>query len=195
MLFRSHNGKNTVLDGDGMNGDSNHQTKIVRSLLWYGYHDNPEAWICPSSYDQSVSIEDPDVLETMRLWTWDGGSDGKLQKDPFSDGIADPVLKDTAELSYGWTRKAMNSNASSTRKLSADRSRRLSDETEGTGAPGELGNHKEGWNVLQVDGAVVFMDVGREIGGVGVNEYLAKDTKGGAYLSVLRQDEDIEAAD
>jgi prepilin-type N-terminal cleavage/methylation domain-containing protein len=23
--------------------------KNVRALLWFGYHDNPEGWICPSS--------------------------------------------------------------------------------------------------------------------------------------------------
>lgn len=187
--FFPHNAALRELDGDGMNGSSNHQTKIVRALGWYGYHDNPEGWICPSSFDAATPIENPEVMEKMRLWSWGGGADGSLTLSPFKHDAGDVALKDTEELSYGWTRKAMNFNARSTRKVAADRSRRLDEEIEGTGAPGELGNHKEGWNVLQVDGAVVFMGVGEDVAGVSANEYLAKDSRGGAYLSVLRQSE------
>jgi hypothetical protein len=172
-----------------MNGDSNHQTKIMRALMWYGYHDNPEAWICKSSFDQSVKIGDPDVIETIRLWSWGGGSSGSLTESPFVHDADDPILKNTEELSYGYTRKGMNSNARSTSKLAADRSRRLSADGNDTSVVGALGNHFEGWNVLQLDGAVTFMAPGQDVGGVPVGEWLAKAERGGGYLAVLRQSE------
>jgi type II secretory pathway pseudopilin PulG len=96
-----HNNKLRQLDGDGMNGTSNHQTKIVRALQWYGYHDSPGGWICPASDDRA---RDP-VVASARSWSWDGGSKGSPTLSPFVDDADDPVLTTTRELSYGWSRK------------------------------------------------------------------------------------------
>lgn len=98
--FLPHNGKLAELDGDGMNGTSNHQTKIVRALQWYGYHDSPEAWICPASSDRAERS-----VALARSWSWGGGERGSLTESPFVHDADDPALTATAELSYGWSRK------------------------------------------------------------------------------------------
>jgi prepilin-type N-terminal cleavage/methylation domain-containing protein len=98
--FFPHNGKLSKVDGDGMNGTSNHQTKIVRALQWYGYHDEPENWICPASSDSA-----PEPSAQVRTWSWGGGERGSLTESPFVHDADDPALIATAELSYGWTRR------------------------------------------------------------------------------------------
>jgi prepilin-type N-terminal cleavage/methylation domain-containing protein len=99
--FLPHNRKLSELDGDGMNGTSNHQTKIVRALLWYGYHDTPGAWVCPSSDDGAGDRE----VASARTWSWHDGSKGSATESPFVHDADDPPLTSTTELSYGWTRK------------------------------------------------------------------------------------------
>ena len=42
----------------------------MRSLYWYGYHDNPEGAICPSSIDVYVPIQNKAVRDDLRLWNW-----------------------------------------------------------------------------------------------------------------------------
>ena len=54
---------------------------------------------------------------------------------------------------YGWTRKGLARNVKATRILAADRSRRVGAST----APGEVGNHADGWNVLKADGTVDYV--------------------------------------
>lgn len=192
--FFPHFKKPTQLDDDGMNGTSNHQTKVIRALLWYGYHDNPEGWICPSSFDLNIPIQDPEVRQKLRKWFWDGGNSGDMRKSPFVDGLSDPNLKDTTELSYGWTRKGMNQNARSTALLGADRARRQDEDSSDTvtaGAEGTLGNHQDGWNVLKVDATVEFMNTGFDVDGSGATpaDYLPSATSGGGYLAVLEDPE------
>lgn len=186
--FFPHNAGVTELDGDGF-ANSNHQTKIARALVWYGYHDNPEAFICPSSDDMHIPVQDNDVRENMRGWFWEGDykqSDPK--KSPFKDGKQDPVLKETSELSYGWTRRGMNRNAASTKVLGADRAVRL-DEAGATASAGETGNHADGWNLLRVDGTVDFVSTGHDEtgGGESALAWMRRTTKGGGYLSLASQ--------
>lgn len=153
--FFPHVGPLKELDG-GV--DSNATTKIVRSLVWYGYHDNPEGFVCPQSYDLYVPITDDVVKANLRLWFWGGAQRGDLDASPFVDGLADPVLDDTDELSFGWTRRGMNSNVRSTAQLAADRAQAVPD-PEST-RPGLQGNHGEGANVLQADGTVTWYAAG-----------------------------------
>jgi hypothetical protein len=157
--------------------DSNHAAKSVRALQYYGYHDNPEGWICPSSSDTFVHITASAVQMDPRLWFWNGTSlpTTPTWRSPFVDGQPDPTLRETPELSYGWTRKGMNSNARSISLLSADRAVR---EVEGTGASalaGEVGNHIEGTYVLRVDATVQLHATG------------APPPRGFADLSVLTE--------
>jgi prepilin-type N-terminal cleavage/methylation domain-containing protein len=190
--FHPHNDRPQTLDIDGMNGASLHQTKIIRALLWYGYHDNPEGWICPSSFDQFIPIQDPEVREKLRKWGWNGASSGDERLSPFIHTAGDPNLKDSTEVSYGWTVKGMNTNVRSTALLGADRARRLDEESVDTiTADGTLGNHQEGWNVLKADATVEYMTTGFDIDGQGKTpaDYLPFQGRGGGYLSVFEDPE------
>lgn len=161
--FFPHNVRSQELDGDYT---TKHTMKIIRALVWYGYHDNPEGFICPSSYDLYQPITDNDVRANMRMWAWEGGT-GDNTKNPFVTSVSDSGknTNTTDELSYGWTRKGMNSNARSTSLLGVDRAVRVQSEVDnasGTTPVGEYGNHTEGWNVLQADGTVAWFTIGQE---------------------------------
>ena len=161
--FFPHNGR--IADPD-TGYTSNHSTKVIRALVWYGYHDNPEGFICPSSLDLYVPITDNGVKSNMRLWYWANPgpqNGGDVSKNPFLTGN-DPAVNVVDELSYGWTRKGMNSNVRSTALLGADRAVRVQTEVDaGTiAAAGDNGNHPEGWNTLQADGTVNWFSVGQD---------------------------------
>lgn len=145
---------------------SNHPSKIIRALLWYGYHDNPEGWICPSSFDLYQPITDQAVKGNLRTWFWGSTASGSDTKNPFIDPQTEVQLNQTDELSYGWTRKGMNSNVRSTALVGADRAVRVQSEVDaaggGTIATGDYGNHSEGWNVLQADGTVNWNSLGQD---------------------------------
>jgi hypothetical protein len=158
LRYFPHVGPRAQLDG-GV--DSNATTKIVRALVWHGYHDSPEGFVCPQSYDLHRPIEAADVRTNMRRWFWGGEECGDPAASPFADGLADPILDDTDELSYGWTRRSMNSNARSTALLAADRAQ--ADPAPADDArPGHHGNHFEGVNALQADGTVSWHAAGQE---------------------------------
>ena len=191
--FFPHNVKLRAPDTDTINGGTGgHQAKIIRALLWYGYHDNPEGWICPSSFDQFIPIGDAAVRDKIRLWYWEGASDGQISKSPFVDGQGDVELSETTELSYGWTIKGMNSNTRSTSLLGADRARRLDEESSmDTSSAGLLGNHSDGWNVLKADATVEWYSTGMDVDGKGTltaNAFLGGTGSGRGWLTVYLQD-------
>ena len=157
--FFPHVERQGTLDG-GV--DTNASTKKTRALLFYGYHDDPDAWICPASYDQSIPTT------AGRSWFWQGLTNPTIgNQGPIADGAPDPTLEDTDELSYGWTRKGMNSNVRSTALLAADRA--VQDPAVLSGArpvvnanqpvSGIIGNHATGWNVLRADAMVEWFDI------------------------------------
>jgi hypothetical protein len=142
--FFPHVGSLRELDGDVTTSDV---PRKVRTLVYFYYHDNPEGFICPESYDLFIPMP-PAAMNDTKLWFWDGGANpGAPGLSPIVDGAPDPALDQTLELSYGTTRKPMNSNARSTALLGADRA--LRDGTD-VGNPLE-GNHPDGWNVLRAD--------------------------------------------
>jgi prepilin-type N-terminal cleavage/methylation domain-containing protein len=171
--FFPHTQAIRALDGDWTSTDG---TKSMRALLWYGYLDSPEGWICPSSWDRAMPIHDARTRADMRYWFWssttaNGTSTGSAVQGsglplfaPFIDCMMDDSLDGTDELSYGWTRRGMNANVRSTALLSADRSVRREQDVIDRGATlnGELGNHTAGWSVLQADAAVVWLALGSD---------------------------------
>jgi len=188
--FFPHNRSAVTLDADET---GNHQTKIFRSLLWYGYHDNPQGWICPSSYDMFVPVNNDDVREHMRKWFWQGDySKSNARAAPFVDGGADPVgsgPRATTEISYGWTRRGMSVNEPSTGILGADRSLRAEGDKSGSG-PDSFGNHQDGWNVLKVDGTVDLVTPGYDPGGPKTRtglRWLRSVAPGGGFLAITNQ--------
>ncbi|MCH7653638.1 MAG: glutamyl-tRNA reductase [Chloroflexi bacterium] len=97
--FFPHVRKIRELDGGY---DSNHTPKTMRSLQWYGYHDNPEGWICSSSYDVFVPISSAAVrlarqilggLEGRRVLLVGAGEAGQLVARALRTvGVADLVI-------------------------------------------------------------------------------------------------------
>jgi hypothetical protein len=138
--FLPHVGKTQDLDGGYT---TNASPKITRTLVWFGYHDAPEGFVCPSSPDRALPIEDKNVKANLRLWFWGGESTpASPTVNPFVDTAPDPALSTTTELSYGWTRRGMNANARTATELAADRAR---------------ANHGDGWNVLQLNATVAWV--------------------------------------
>jgi hypothetical protein len=175
---------NRILDLDG-GVDSNHTPKVVRALLWYGYNDNPEVFVCGSSEDLVLPIEEREVRENLRRWFWGMEYDQSSQtQSPFVVGD-DPALEETTELSYGWSRKGMNMNVRSATLVGADRAVREpnTDDSEEV----LVGNHGEGWNVLRADCTVEYLTLEND---PYPGAYLAKtDGNTDGFLSIKDQDD------
>ncbi|MGE0712816.1 MAG: hypothetical protein AB7N76_34325 [Planctomycetota bacterium] len=154
-----HVGQTRELDGDLMSSDS---SRSVRALVFYGYHDNPEGLICPSSEDLYIPIANAAVRQDMKLWTWQGAT-ADPKRSPWLAG-SDPALVANTELSYGLTRRGLDRNVASKVALAADRGVRvLETPTPGT-PPGHVGNHLEGWNVVHADATVSFVGAEHDFG-------------------------------
>ena len=155
--FFPHVGPLRAVDG-GPETDATPRT--VRALVWSGYHDNPEGFICPSSYDLSLVMADAAKTDTRR-WFWGGEASSDPDVSPFVDGLPDPTLDATSELSYGWTRRGLNLNARSSTPLGADRAQAdpvLRDAVLDADVPaGLIGNHDDGSNVVFADGSASFV--------------------------------------
>ncbi len=149
--FFPHVNKIRTLDGDY---DSNHTPRTVRALMYYGYHDNPEGWVCSESFDGYVPPRDQ-AWEAPRRWFWSGGILKTPVASPFLDGASDPTLRATDELSYGWTRKGYTANTRSMTMLGADRAVRT--HSADPMPAGELGNHDDGLNVVRADATVEYL--------------------------------------
>lgn len=144
-----------------LDGVQNTETpRKIRALVWFGYHDNPEGFICPRSFDTFYPMTNAAVVNDPRLWVWSGSGGGPapMNASPIVDTKNDPSFPSTDELSYGWTIKGLNVGARSTMLLGADRSLREPG-NEGAGAvnPIEIGNHPDGFNVVRTDGTVEFV--------------------------------------
>jgi prepilin-type N-terminal cleavage/methylation domain-containing protein len=165
--FLPHTTRLQLLDEGFATGGATTTTKAIRSLLWYQYTDNPEGWICPSSFDLFIPISDPNTKGNMRLWFWNGThTGGSNSASPFLHG-GDPAVQATDELSYGWTRKGLNRNTRSTTYLGADRGVKIESELVGAAtatAPGLQGNHDDGWNVLFADASVQWYGINTNAG-------------------------------
>lgn len=158
--FLPHLGSLRALDGDIRSSDT---PRAVRALAWYGYHDNPEGFVCPQSDDVNLPIGDASVLENMRLWGYARDyaepGDPRNTTSPFADqATRDPTLLETSELSFGLTRRGLTRNVASGVVLGADRSVRVEgDPGAKVSSPGDYGNHPDGWNVLNADCTVEFV--------------------------------------
>lgn len=116
--------------------------RITRSLVWFGYHDDPAGFVCPASPDEALEVLDP-ARANLRAWFWGQRYElADLDRPPITAGDHDPTLQATTELSYGWSRRGNNACVRSTTPLVADRTR----------------DHHDGWLVAQVDGTVVRVE-------------------------------------
>lgn len=144
-----------VLDGGIETADA---PRKVRALLWYGYHDDPRAWVCPASDDEAEPAATAARLDP-RAWRWAGavGSPSGTSG-PIAEADGDPSLLATHELSYGWQRRTLTSGgAMSGDTIAGDRAVRGDDAGPGDGLPGSAGNHAGGWNVVTVTRGVQWI--------------------------------------
>lgn len=136
--------------------ESDAASRVTETLAYYGYVDAAEMLLCPSSEDA------PRAFRAYR------GHESRAQV-PLYDPAPYPTLDESTQLSYGWTRRYLNQNARSTTPLAADRAVRFHppDTPPDPGLrPGRVGNHWDGLNVGQADGAVVWIgdpDLAREL--------------------------------
>ena len=181
--FLPHMGPTNALSGDA---STNHPTKSVRTVIWYGYHDDPEALICPSSVDIYVPIQNNEVRENMRLWSWSSSKEGGANTIPPWRQGDDPTLLETEELSYGMTRRGLNRNVKSTVVLGADRGVRISDDPPKGTLPGDYGNHPDGWNAAKADASVEFIpsDYESPRKGVSAGDWLRSTKKNDPALAI-----------
>ena len=142
----------------GLAGGPESQTasRVMETLAYYDYLYDAEDLICPSSDDAPRPFRAYRGYETRA-------------RVPLHDPAPYSTLDESTQLSYGWTRRCLNQNARSTILLAADRAVRLQDPDSppdpgsppghpGRGLrPGRVGNHRAGLNVLQVDGAVLWI--------------------------------------
>ncbi|MBL4845901.1 MAG: prepilin-type N-terminal cleavage/methylation domain-containing protein [Planctomycetes bacterium] len=192
--FMPHFNRTRTLDADMSGQDC---TVSARAMVWYGYHDNPEGFICPSSDDLHVAISDGNILDNMRLWGWNGnwgaGSVARNTTPPWRDAFAggDETLAQTGEFSFAYTRRGYNRNVSSVKIIGADRGMRIEDDPGGgtVAEPGHYGNHKDGWNLLHADCTVEFIDSGSDFGGILPYDFMSGVGKGQGFLPLSDQAE------
>ncbi len=144
------------LDG-GWQSDT--ASRVARALINQGYHDDHEAFVCPSSPDQYVPITKA-ARENMRAFRW-GGKDGAPDApSPLVKAHeTDRPLDEMTELSYGWTRRGYSPNSHSANLLAGDKSRSQARDDvpqPGTAHVGNMaGNHKDAMLAVCVDGHTI----------------------------------------
>lgn len=136
-------------------------SSVYRSLVYFKYIDNTQAYICPSSEDFHVEQSDA-VVDNPKLWTWEGGQASGTK--PILDKNGDPGVMQNSELSYTYLRRKVNaSSARSDTMLAADKAVSENQGFSGvnnqsTSTDGDtVGNHDDGFNILYADGHVDFV--------------------------------------
>jgi hypothetical protein len=158
---------------------SDHTSRSMRALVWHGYTDRVDDFVCPASPELASPVAD-EAREDMRRWFWGGRAEADPGRSPFVDDLLDPPLDLSTELSYGWTRRSLPAS-SQLELLAADRGVAVV-------KPDEVkdGNHTDGWNTLRADGRVEWLGVDED---PFPGAYLPA-TEGGlldGYLSVIPQ--------
>jgi len=154
-----HVGATAALDRAG-NTDpqgSDVAPRCLRSLVYFGYLDNPEVFICPASVDQHTPFS-PAVKANQKLFGW-GGTTETWPASPIAvPGAKDGDLAALDDLSYGYTVKGLTMTSVSNAPLAADRARVHGDVTaSASGLAGKIGNHRDGWSVVYVDAHAEFV--------------------------------------
>ena len=175
--FFPHIGKAKDLDmgGDTTPRGNEVPPRCLRALIFFNYHDQPEAFVCSSSDDEPGKLGEK-ARKDIRDFGWLGSVPEErvspLVKVADKDRDADALT----DLSYGYTIKGYSSNSPATSLLAADRAARLGPRTKQKLA----GNHKKGWTVLHVDAHTEFVKKGSDEAIL----YAAKDEKKKGYLVV-----------
>jgi len=194
--FFPHKTSISKLDGGF---DTDIGARMIRSLAFYNYDDNPESFICPSSPDQFKPLE-PQAKADIRnfYWTTGNAAQSPVTESPIynSGGAGDQPLGQMLDLSYGWTKRGLTTNSQSTVLVSGDKARILQTTDDGgTGTQGgakhtnnAIGNHKDAMLVVCVDAhSQRLTPNGDQITTLNVAQATASPP--GGYLGVLEDDE------
>jgi prepilin-type N-terminal cleavage/methylation domain-containing protein/prepilin-type processing-associated H-X9-DG protein len=149
-------------DGKTQN-DVNDVSKVFRTLIYFKYLDNAEAYICPSSEDFPIQVDDA-VINNPKQFQWGSPSASGTNQKPILGG-RDPDVSQNGQLSYTYVkRRIASAHARSDTMLSADKAvREGSDVAQSGNGTGEVaGNHSDGFNVLFADGHVKFVNTAEE---------------------------------
>lgn len=122
-----------------------------QSLIYFKCVDNNDVFICPHSHDFPLDYdaEDPDF---PRSWSWKGQRHKDLSKAPVHCSSHMSVFSNL-ELSYTMRRRPIDfKTARSDTMILADKALRQSDK-------GEVGNHRDGFNIAFADGHVEFYNL------------------------------------
>lgn len=135
--------------------------KVYRTLIYFKYIDNPEAYICPSSEDFPILLDDA-VINDLKQFQWkspaaSGSNQAPILGPPDPDLFADA---DFLQLSYTYRRDSLAAkDARSDTIVAADKAIREDldtfDPAPGTPVP-PVGNHRDGINILYGDGHVNY---------------------------------------
>ncbi|HZV02630.1 MAG TPA: DUF1559 domain-containing protein, partial [Planctomycetota bacterium] len=162
---------------------SNTAPRCLRALLCFGYLEDPQVFVCPSSPDHAGRFEAPD----RRLFCWTSGSPGAvpLGASPIYDttGAGDRPLTAMTDLSYGWTMKGLCGASMSTNLVAGDKARLVPGRGDDPEREGNMrGNHAQRLNAVCLDAHVVrITPEGDEV----TTHNVAETTQGGGYLGVL----------
>jgi hypothetical protein len=104
--FMPHMGRMRDFDGDAT---TNHGSKAMRALTYYGYLEETTTYVCPSdATSRSLAVLEP-AASNPRAWFWNQDyALADLDRSPWVDGAPDPALRDNRELSYQYTRRGYN---------------------------------------------------------------------------------------
>lgn len=138
-------------------------SRVYRTLIYFKYIDNAEAYICPSSEDFFVQPSDA-VVDNPKLFLWDGGNASGVK--PIVSTDTDPDVMANPELSYTYLQRKVNaSSARSDTLIAADKAVREDFNAAGEDAQdtatsvdgATVGNHTDGFNLCYADGHVSFV--------------------------------------
>jgi len=113
-----------VLGHHDYDGDktTDHASRAIGSLFYYGYADRPEILICPLNGDDRAY---PGSFPAdSRDWDWSGRRNPTPELSPIVAPALAPTLEDSIELSFAWSRRSLNTGMVSTTVLAADKSAR-----------------------------------------------------------------------
>lgn len=141
--------------------------KVYRTLIYFKYVDNPEDFICSSSEDFPIALDDA-VINNPKQFQWksaaaSGSNQLPILAPPDPDLFADP---DFLQLSYTYRRDSLAAEAArSDTIVAADKAIKEEldayDPVPGTPPP-PVGNHRDGFNVFYGDGHVNYVRTSEE---------------------------------
>ena len=142
--------------------------KVYRTLIYFKYIDNPEVYVCPSSEDFPIRLDDS-VIKDPRQFQWKSPTASGSTQAPILDPPPDPDLfidPDFHQLSYTYRRKSLaTSDARSDIIIAADKALREDFDAADTGTGtlvDPIGNHLDGYTILYGDGHVDYSKISEE---------------------------------